>query len=110
MSFEVVVTSSFKKYAKRILKKHRSLKNDLNDLIDSLEEDPKQGDPLGKDCFKIRLAITSKGKGKAGGARIITCVKIIRQTVYLLTIYDKSDQENISDKILDDLLRASDLL
>ncbi len=76
-------------------------------LIHSLEENPTQGEPLGKDCYKVRMAITSKGKGKSGGSRVITCVKIVNQTAYLLTIYDKSDKENISDKELDELLRLA---
>jgi hypothetical protein len=110
MSFNIVVTDGFKKYARGIAKKHRSLKSDLNKLIDSLEENPTQGEPLGKDCYKVRMAITSKGKGKSGGSRVITCVKIINQTAYLLTIYDKSDKENISDKELDELLKMAGLL
>ena len=110
MSFSVIVTDGFKRHAKGIAKKHRSLKSDLNKLIDSLEENPTQGEPLGKDCYKVRMAITSKGKGKSGGSRVITCVKIVNQVVYLLTFYDKSEQENISDKELDELLRLAGLL
>ena len=56
------------------------------------------------------MAITSKGKGKSGGSRVITCVKVVDQDVYLLTIYDKSDKENISDKELDELLKIAGLL
>jgi len=110
MSFSIVVTDGFKKHAKSIAKKHRSLKSDLNKLIDSLEENPTQGEALGKDCYKLRMAITSKGKGKSGGSRVITCVKIVKQTVYLLAIYDKSGKENISDKELDELLHLAILL
>ncbi|MCF8406133.1 MAG: type II toxin-antitoxin system RelE/ParE family toxin [Bacteroidales bacterium] len=110
MSFNVVVTDGFKKHAKGIAKKHRSLKSDLDKLIDSLQENPTQGEALGKDCYKVRMAIYSKGKGKSGGSRVITCVKIINQTAYLLTIYDKSDKESISDKELDELLRLAGLL
>ena len=110
MRFNVLITDSFKKYAKSIAKKHLSLKTDLSKLIHSLEENPTQGEPLGKDCYKIRMAIASKGRGKSGGSRVITCVKIIKQTVYLLIIYDKSDKENISDKELDELLKISGLL
>jgi mRNA-degrading endonuclease RelE of RelBE toxin-antitoxin system len=110
MSFSIVVTDGFKKNAKSIAKKHRSLKSDLNKLIDSLEENPIQGEPLGKDCYKIRMAITSKGKGKTGSSRVITCVKIINQIAYLLTIYDKSYKESVSDKELDGLLRLAGLL
>ncbi|WP_369818103.1 type II toxin-antitoxin system RelE/ParE family toxin [Pedobacter sp. R20-19] len=63
------------------------------------------GTPIGKNCFKIRIAITSKGKGKSGGARVITNFIITESTVYLLSIYDKSEQDNISDKELLELLK-----
>jgi len=54
----------------------------------------------GHDCYKIRLAIKSKGKGKSGGARVITYVKIVDGNVFLLTIYDKSDRDTITEKEL----------
>ncbi len=110
MSYKILVTDGFKKQIKSIAKKHRSLKSDLEKLTTSLQENPLQGEPLGKDCYKVRMAITSKGKGKSGGSRVITCVKVINQTAYLLTIYDKSDKESISDKELDELLRLAGLL
>ena len=59
---------------------------------------------MGKDCFKVRLAISAKGKGKSGGARVITYVKIIKSMVYLLAIYDKSEKETISDSELKQLI------
>jgi hypothetical protein len=110
MSFNIVVTDGFKTHAKRIAKKHLSLKSDLEKLIDSLEANPLQGEPLGKDCYKVRMAITSKAKGKSGGARVITCVKNVSQMTYLLTIFDKSEKESISDKELDELLKFAGLL
>ena len=73
-------------------------------------EDPIQGKPLGKDCYKIRMAIASKNKGKSGGSRVITCVKIIDETVILLSIYDKSERENIEDSKLKSLLEINDLI
>ncbi|CAN5415814.1 hypothetical protein BH09BAC1_BH09BAC1_09160 [soil metagenome] len=97
MSYKVDSTSGFKRLLKKLLKKFPSLKEDVSMLIDSLMENPKQGTPLGKDCFKIRLAITSKGKGKSGGARVITYVLVKDETVYLLSIYDKSEQDSISE-------------
>ena len=106
MNFNVLTTSDFKKDSKRLVKKYRSLKNDILNLITSLEENPAQGTPLGNDCYKIRLIIKSKGKGKSGGARVITCVKVIDNNVFLLTIYDKSEQDNISDKELKKLLKG----
>jgi hypothetical protein len=71
---------------------------------------PKQGDPLGKDCYKIRMAIASKGRGKSGGSRVISCVKIVAESVFLLSIYDKSAKDTISDKDLDELLKLAGIL
>ena len=75
-----------------------------------MEADPQAGEPLGRDCYKVRMSIAAKNKGKSGGARVITCVKIVGETVYLFTIYDKSEQGSISDQERDELLRENDLL
>lgn len=94
MSFEVLTTARFEKSAKALSKRHRSLKNDLGNLIDLLEEQPAQGDEISPGIRKIRMAITSKGKGKSGGARVITYTIYITDKdgkVYLIDIYDKSD-------------------
>ena len=58
MSFNVIVTTGFKKHAKSITKKHRSLKTDIEELISSLEQNPTQGEPLGRDCYKVRMTIS----------------------------------------------------
>lgn len=108
-SYNIFVTSNFKKEVKKLSRKHKSLKNDLVELISSLERNPKTGIHLGKDCYKIRMAVKSKGKGKSGGSRVITCVKVVSTTVYLLSIYDKSEKEGTSDKELDELLRIAGL-
>ncbi|WP_421871066.1 type II toxin-antitoxin system RelE/ParE family toxin [Marinoscillum sp.] len=108
MSFEVFITSDFKRESKSLIKKYKSLKTEIFDLITALEENPAQGTPLGNDCYKIRLSIKSKGKGKSGGARVITYVRIVEEFVYLLTIYNKSEKENISDKELKKLIEGMD--
>ena len=110
MSFNVYTSGFFDRELKRLSKKYPSVKNDYKTLVDSLKEEPKQGQPLGKDCYKIRMAIASKGKGKSGGSRVITCVKIVASSVFLLSIYNKGDKESILDKELDDLLRLAGLL
>ena len=104
MSFNVIATVPFERKLKRLSKKYRSLKHDLSPLFKSLAENPKQGTPLGKECYKIRVAISSKGKGKSGGARIITYVRIQHNTVFLMDIYDKSEQSSISEKELEFLV------
>jgi mRNA-degrading endonuclease RelE of RelBE toxin-antitoxin system len=105
MSFDVRTLPNFEKEARRLSKKHRSLKKDLLILVASLEKSPKQGEPLGNDFYKVRLAITSKGSGKSGGARIITCVKIIDSIVFLSSIYDKSEKSSITNQELKLLAR-----
>lgn len=110
MSFNVYSTDFFERELKRLAKKHPSLKDDYKALVNSLKKDPNQGQPLGKDCYKIRMVISSKGKGKSGGSRVITAVKITASSVFLLSIYDKGDKESISDKELDNLLKLAGLL
>ena len=105
MSFSIKTISDFEKEIKSLSKKYPSIKSDFGVLLQSLEENPVQGIPLGKDCFKIRMPITSKGKGKSGGARIITCVKIVRKTIYFIAMYDKSAFENLSDSELKERLK-----
>ena len=105
MSYKVKSIAVFERQAKRLIKKHVSLKMDILELIRQLKEDPEQGSPLGRSCFKIRLAIKSRGKGKSGGARIITNVLVAKDTVYLIAIYDKSEQDAISGKELTELLK-----
>ena len=105
MSYNSVKTIEvFEKQAKKLLKKYTSLKNELLKLIQELKQNPEQGTPLGKSCYKIRLSIASKNKGKSSGARIITHVIVRDNTVYMLSIYDKSEKESLSDKELRDLL------
>ncbi len=108
MSYKVTVSDNFKREAKKLKKKHQSLNKDIGKLIDSLEIDPTQGTPLGQNCYKIRLSISSKKKGKRGGARVITHVRVVGETVYLLSIYDKSEKETISDHEIDTFLGGLD--
>jgi hypothetical protein len=105
MNFRVKTIPYFDRQAKRLSRKYASFKQELAELFDSLEVDPKQGTALGNDCYKIRVAIKSKGKGRGGGARAITYVIAVKEDVYLLTVFDKSEKDNISDKELQELLK-----
>lgn len=105
MSYKVFSIPPFDNQVKRLAKKYPSLKNEFTSLVESLEQSPMQGTRLGNNCFKIRVAISSKGKGKSGGARVITCVQVVQSSVFLLSIFDKSEKENISDKELYSLIR-----
>ena len=104
MSYKVLSTPTFQKDTKRLLKKYPSLKSDLLLLVQSLETQPIQGIPLGNNLYKIRLSISSTGKGKSGGARVISLVKVIREEVFLVTIYTKSERSSISKDDLERML------
>ena len=88
------------------MKKYNSLAGELRVLEDGLCQNPTMGTPIGYSCYKIRLAIKSKGKGKSGGARVITYYYIHGKTVYLLSIYDKTEQDNISEERIAKLLQG----
>ena len=105
MSYNVLTIPPFDKQLKRLAKKYPSLKSEFAELLESLEQEPEQGTNLGNNCYKIRLAIASKGKGKSAGARVITNFVIAEETVFLISIYDKSEKENLTDKELDELLK-----
>lgn len=105
MPYNILTIPPFDKQLKRLVKKYPSLRNEFAELIASLEATPEQGTALGNSCYKIRLAIASKKKGKSGGARVITHVMVTEQSVYLLSIYDKSEDDSISDKELSELLK-----
>lgn len=102
MNFEIKTTPVFEKQLKKIAKKHASIKQALVYLQETLRENPKTGIPLGKECFKIRLAIPSKNRGKSGGARVITHVRVVGEQVFLLSIYDKSERESVADAMIDE--------
>jgi hypothetical protein len=105
MSYKVKTIPYFDKQAKRLSRKFASFKEELLELIASLEKDPAQGTALGNDCYKIRIAIKAKGKGKSGGARAVTHVIAVKEDVYLLSVFDKSEKENISDDEIKQLLK-----
>jgi mRNA-degrading endonuclease RelE of RelBE toxin-antitoxin system len=108
VSYNVEATANFSKELKVLAKKYRSLQADLAQLIVALEENPELGTPIGHSCYKIRLAIKSKGRGKSTGARVITQVFVTDRTVYLLSIYDKSKRVTITDADLIKLLVGLD--
>ncbi len=105
MSYSVGLTDNFKKEAKRLVKKYPSLKKELEELGKVLSENPTTGDHLGNDVYKIRLAIKSKGKGKRGGGRVMTQIKVVNEKVYMFSIYSKGEKDDISDSEIQELIK-----
>jgi mRNA-degrading endonuclease RelE of RelBE toxin-antitoxin system len=105
MSYSIELSSNFKKEAKRLIKKYPSLKEELAILFEELEQNPTMGTPLGNDIYKIRLAIASKNKGKSGGARVLSFVKVTLTTVLLFSIYSKGEVDNLTDSQIKDQIK-----
>ncbi|MCO5231116.1 MAG: type II toxin-antitoxin system RelE/ParE family toxin [Chitinophagales bacterium] len=109
MNYSIIPTHQFEKELKRLVKKFPSLKNEFALLINEISSNPTLGVFLGNNCYKVRLAIASKGKGKSGGARIITYLYIEMQVVYLLTIYDKGEKSDVKNHELEELINSLEL-
>ena len=113
MEVTIIPDPEFKRQAKRLAKKYHSLKEDIITLQKELRQNPFIGTDLGNNTHKIRMAILSKGKGKSGGARVITYVVTLEDDSYkvrLLTIYDKNEIENVSISYLRMLISKEDTL
>ena len=80
--------------------------------LEGVDENPDIGVNLGSNIRKIRLSVKSKNKGKSGGARIITfniIANIIARKILLVTLYDKSEQQTISDAEIKRIIKNCNL-
>lgn len=112
MNYSFILDDSFEKEVKRLSKRYYSFKSDLQSLLTELRANPQLGTDLGGGLRKISMRITAKGKGKSGGARVITFTVIVavdETEVNLLYIYDKAERSNITAKEIDALLRKNGL-
>lgn len=105
---DIRLGEEFKRQFKRLKKKYPSLTEDLKIFSLDLRANPQQGVPLGARLYKVCMAIAAKGKGKSGGARVITYRLLATQEhieITLLTIYDKNEIDNLSDDYLRSLVK-----
>lgn len=109
MKVDISLHNEFKRQFRRLNKKYRSLIDDLETLQSDLKENPFLGVSLGGGVRKVRMAISSKGKGKSGGARVLTLTILVTgdADVTLLTIYDKDEISNVSDEYIMELVREA---
>lgn len=110
MNLKIISLDSFSKNVKKLYKKYINLLNDLKSLKNTLRNNPKVGVKLGNNCYKMRLANSSKQSGKSGGFRVIYYYLDEQNRIYLITIYSKTELENVSDNRLLEILRKNGLL
>ncbi len=110
MSFEIRTSAYFDAEIKKLSKKHRSLKEDLQELRKELVNNPFTGVEIAPHIRKVRMSIKSKGRGKSAGARVITYDALVCNNegiLYLLLIYDKSDADNVKMNVLDEIIKEA---
>ena len=107
MKVKIIPSDEFNRQFKRLAKKYKSLGNDYMNLRKDIEENPFLGADLGQGVHKVRMSIASKGKGKSGGARVLTLIVQVSDDaeVTLLTIYDKGEISNVSNSYIQSLIR-----
>ena len=108
MNLEFVPSEYFATELKRLAKRYRGLANDYETFLDSLKENPLQGTEIAPNIRKIRMPITAKGRGKSGGARVITYNALIAEQegkIYLLLIYDKADASSIKMNVVKQIVK-----
>ena len=100
MEINFIPTPKFKKSFKRLYKKYPSLKDDYEVFKNQFVENQEIGDDLGGGFRKVRISISSKNRGKSGGARIIVYnfyLQTLPNDVLLIDIYDKSELSTMQD-------------
>jgi mRNA-degrading endonuclease RelE of RelBE toxin-antitoxin system len=105
---EIETTNEFDRRSKALTKKYRNLKADLKPLISALQSGETPGDILtGLDilALKVRVRNSSVDRGKSVGYRVIYYVALPTKVV-LLTIYAKSEQENIAAQEIERIVAA----
>lgn len=103
MDYNITAIPDFKKQLKALSKRHSSIVSDLQHLIADLKENPFIGVEIAPGLRKIRMAISSKGRGKSGGARVITYTIVMSESegeLYLVALYDKADHSTVDVALL----------
>ena len=108
MSYSIDFSNYFKRQFKKLAKKNPSLKEDLQQLVKLLEDEPLTGISLGKGIYKIRLNISSKNAGKRGGGRVFSFIEVDEEAVTLFAIIDKAENDTLSSSELEQLLKELD--
>ncbi len=109
MSLIIKPLESFKKEVKKLQKKYKQISNDLKSLLKELQTNPKAGIELGNNCYKIRVQNSSIPTGKRSGFRVVYYYIDSNGVIYLMSIYSKSELENISDEKILEILKDNGL-
>ena len=114
MSFSILITPQFEKDIKYYLKKKKyyKIKDDIDKVINELEQGNLVGNEIpglhlkiNESVFKVRTVNSSANVGKSNGFRLIYYVIKNDKEIYLLTIFSKKDNDNLSNKEILDIMK-----
>ena len=103
LSIEIAITPRFQRDLRELAKRYRSIRSDIQPLIDQLQAGEIPGDRIAGikyQVFKVRIKNSNIQKGKSGGYRVIYYLKNA-QGIILTTIYSKSDLTDVSNEIIE---------
>lgn len=112
MSFRIITTAYAEVMIKKLSKRYRSFDDDIKSFRESLKANPMQGVEIAPNIRKIRMAVASKGRGKSGGARVITFNALVADhggTIYLLLVYDKADAASVKMNVVREIIKEMGL-
>jgi len=95
---QVEASPTFDRNLRTLAKKYRSIREDIQPVIQQLEQGELPGDAVpgvGYAVFKLRVRNRDNQKGKSGGYRLIYYIKT-ETRIILLTLYSKSEQIDIA--------------
>ena len=105
---EVLFTSEFKRSLRRLAKRYRNIRRDLEPVVDQLALGETPGDRVkgtGYVVYKVRVPNSDARRGKSGGYRVLYYVETAERVI-LVTIYSKSDQGDISASVLRQIIEG----
>jgi hypothetical protein len=96
MKLNFFQTRQFSKSLDNFVKRRLLLRKDFDDFLRILAENPDIGDVIAGTNGVRKTRLRSASRGKSGGFRV--CYYLITQvgTIYLLLIYAKNEQENLT--------------
>ena len=103
----VSFTFEFKRNLRALAKKYRSIRSDIQPVIDRLCSGELPGDQvpgINLTIFKVRIRNSDIQKGKRSGYRCIYYLER-RDEIILVTIYSKSEQSDVSAAKLRSILQ-----
>ena len=110
LPIEIRFTPDFRKQLRKLEKRYRKIKSDLEPILIQIQMGEIIGDRLqgiDVEVFKVRVRNSDTNRGKSGGYRVIYWLKL-PECVVLLDIYSKSDREDIEINIIQDIITEFD--